>query len=290
MALKRTLALMFSALAIVGAVLIRNAIDNGGSIGLGGRDTPIVCDSAIARQCRAALGDRTLTIEDPGATFDRLVAERTPDPIVWIVGRQWPEMLTAERNRTNRPALGATTPTPVANTRLGLLGRIDDCEPLSWECVASSGRGTDIGLDSLDQTSGLASYSQVVAAYLGRQDFASNDFSDQGFRTWRTELSSHVDFVAGTQSVLDLFLTRPGMYDSVAALEADAIDLGRDEQLVVPDTGPSIDVVAIGLAGADVPGLDDLVDQLTGSGWRRGSGPPVEGPSPGVLTALRAGS
>ncbi len=290
MALKRILALVFSALAIVGAVLVRDAIDNGGSIGLGGSDAPIVCDSAIAEACRAAFGDRELTIEDPGDTFDRLVGERTPAATVWIVGDPWPEMLAIERDRTSLPALETTEPAVVATTRLGLLGRIADCEPLSWACLASSGRSTDIGLDSLDQTAGLLAYSQVVAAFLGRQDFASNDFADQGFRAWRTELGSHVDFVSGPQSALDLFLTRPGTYDAVAALEADAVDLGRGDSLMVPDTGPSIDLVGIGIAGAEVPRLDDLIGELTDRSWQPGSATTSDGPSPGVLTALRAGS
>ncbi len=284
MAVKRLLAIVAAVAMVAGALVFRQFLDDGGDLSLGGARSTIFCDQALADACAETFGSADLTIEAPGKTLDRLLDDTDDGPVVWIAADLWFDILDSERTRLNRGAAATDTSDPLAHTSSVLFG--DVCDPAAWACFRSLDSATDVGLDSLDSSSGMAAYSQIVAAELGTQQFAANDFSS-AFDEWRRTLRGQTTF--SPQPVIDIFLTRPGTYDLIATTMAEASDLGRGDTALVPaEDGPDLQIRAVAFDDARLPGaLDDLGDALVDLGWDDGAATDSERPSGGAMQALR---
>lgn len=268
--------------------MIRNWIDDGGELSLGGADSIIYCDSAIADACREAFDSAEIRAEAPGVTLDRLLAQTDDTPVVWVAADLWFDIAEAEQVRTGQGVEIIDRSDPIAHSPLVLVA--PGCEPVGWACFIEQGPNDDIGIDSLDSSSGVAAYSQAIAARLNRQDFATNDFSDPGFAAWRREFTAQIEFGSSGSSVVDIYTTRRGTYDSIATVDAFTSGIARSVDTVNPaDGGPPLQIRAVAIDGARLPGaLGDLEDALVDQGWQAGAGPEVERPSGGAMQALRS--
>ncbi len=286
MAVKRLLAIVAAVAMVAGALVFRQFLDDGGDLSLGGASSTIFCDQALADACAETFGSADLIIEAPGKTLDRLLDGTDDDPVVWIAADLWFDILDSERTRLNRGAEATDTSDPLVHTSSVLFGNV--CDPAAWACFGSLDSAIDVGLDSLDSSSGVAAYSQIVAAELGTQRFAANDFS-ASFNDWRRGLFAQTTFSPTSQPVIDIFLTRPGTYDLIATTSAQANDLGQGDAALVPvEGGPDLQIRAVGFDDARLPGaLDDLADALVDLGWSDGAAPDTDRPSGGALQALR---
>ncbi|MEZ5375307.1 MAG: hypothetical protein R2733_02275 [Acidimicrobiales bacterium] len=285
MAVKRLLAVVVAVALITGAVVIRRFIDDGGELSLGGASSTIYCDSALADACRSVFDAADLKVEAPGVTLDRFLDDTDDGPVVWIAADLWFDILASEQQRVRASAEVTSTSGPIVHSPLVILG--DVCAPAAWSCFLDLDRSTDAGLDALDTSAGVAAYTQIAAVKLGTQTFATNDF-DLAFNEWRRNLDANTTFSPARVPVLDIYLTRRGTYDLIATTQAQANQLGRSAELPT-DAGPELEVGAVALNGARLPGaLDDLASALVADGWTDGAAPDAERPSGGAMQALRS--
>jgi hypothetical protein len=222
-------------------------------------------------------------IEDPGTTFDTLASSRNPAEVVWIADPMWFEMLDDQRGAASQPSVFGGAPSVLASTDLAFVTK-GDSPCASWVCLTTTDLAPGLGIDSTDTTTGLRSLAQLASAVLGRPDFASND---AGFRTWRSTL---VTTPQAGSNLLGAIANQVGRYRLVTAALADVQVLERPDLVATlpDDAGPPLQVGAVAVGGANIPKLDELVTALEAADWRRGAGPDVAGPRPGVLRALRS--
>ncbi len=280
MALKRLMAIIAACVMIVGAFVIRNWIDNDGSITLGAGDAPIFCDSAIADACRAAFAE--VTIADPGKTFDRLLNNRDPEPFVWVAADIWFDMLDDEAARgTPAAAIGersdvlVTSPLVFAGEK-GVAG----CPEPSWACLAEPGLRGKLGITNQRNTSsGLLAFGQLAFERSGRAP---------GVPRWND--NDGVSLVVGRDLDLLNYRTVQGKYDLVVVTEAALLTEGPLDAVALPsaDGGPTVEIQAAAFGGVSLPKLSGLAEALTDDKWQPGASPAYEGPTAGVLIGLRS--
>ena len=200
---------------------------------------------------------------------------------------------------------------------------------ITWTCIGDVA-GTPWGADppqdtwgsvkpgqpAPDQTAaGLLSLGEATSSWFGSATFASNDFSDQAFRTWFERLERAVPAypVPPRTPLDDLLFTGPSSFDLAASTEAaagPAVSSSRDSgrlSILYPAPLTIAEVVAAPVAGsragAQLMSLmqsDEAAAALARSGWRVEGQPPAAGvgteplpddagvPRAGVLEALRS--
>jgi hypothetical protein len=163
---------------------------------------------------------------------------------------------------------------------------------------------------------GLLSLGEATASYFGSSGFASNDFSDAGFRAWFTRLVQAVPSypVSPRTPLDDMLFTGPASFDLAGSTEAaagPAIASSRDSgrlTILYPSPLTTADVVLAPVAGSPAGGRlmklmqsDDAAAALAAAGWRVEGQPHAPGvpdqpelaaesnvPKAGVLQALRS--
>lgn len=301
MAAKRFAALVGAVLLIVGAVLLRGFLDDGGSVAAGRAGAPVVCDPLVIEACEAAFPDVEVTEEDPGVTLDRLLDERDPEPFVWVTAQVWFDILAEVSSRTN-----PLSSDPIAVASSGRVVAFATDRPICpeatavtnewWSCLASDEAvDLDLGFDGPDSTHGLLMLGDLTASYfsdLGRPpgDIVSNDF-DSDFKRWRAAMDRRLK-LSKSEPALDVMLTRRGQFDMATTVDARWTGEGRQEvyTAVTPADGEQLVIISAGEIGDSRVEADDLVDRLVEAGWERAapdSTRPIDAVSPGVLQALR---
>jgi hypothetical protein len=294
---KRLVALLAALLLIAGAVVARNVLDSGGDVTIGRSRSPVVCDPLVITACRQAFEGRTVSAESPGDTLDRLLAERDPEPFLWVTADVWLEILEVESARISRanPAGATQGPLVVASLMLAATRAREDCDALTWACLADQADtdpGLRIGIDRPDTTIGLLTRGELVAGFLGRSDFATNDLDSSTFRSWSSRLGDRM-VKPGREDAFRRMATQQGGMDVAPVSEVDwsKADRPRYEAQSPADSTRLVSVVAVPVGGAG-GGAAGLSEALEASGWRPTSGDAAAGQSapvsPGVLQQLRS--
>jgi hypothetical protein len=354
--MKRLLALLAAAVMITGAFWVRDRIDTdsgsgGGSGGAGERAT-VVCATELAAACQSLAArhpELTVHVEDAQTTLDRL-SSADFDPTAgsdaneaidgWLVPQPWPQMVVEQRQRAGlgREAIGDPSPTlarsplviVIWNDRRDVLATRCDGGVIDWRCIGtvagtawgSSGPAATWGSVKPGQpapdttAAGLLSLGEATASWFGSADFASNDFTDPGFRAWFTRLEQAVPSypVSPRTPLDDMLFTGPASFDLTASTEAaagPAVASSRDSgrlTILYPSPLTTADVVLAPVSGSPAGGRlmklmesDDAAAALAAAGWRVDGQPPAAGipdqpaltddsnvPRAGVLQALRS--
>lgn len=292
MAGKRLGALVVAVLLVLAAWAGRQWIDSGGEVAFGGEPSPVYCDALLADECRSSFGDRQVVIELPGRTLDRLLASRENESLVWVTADVWIEILQSERSRLGLGPLVTSVSADLAHTEVLLVGDnslATACGEPTWSCLSDLDSGLEIGLDARDSTVGLVSQGQLVAGFLGRPTFASNDL-DSTYAQWRARLGNDLTELPSSRSALNDFLTVRGKFNVVSTTAEQWESLSRDglEAGVPSDTGRPI-VVAVAYVGDAGASTTDLERSLVDGGWGSGAGTDRPTPGAGVLESLRNG-
>ena len=302
----RVLALLAAVAMVVGAIAVRNAIDDDEEGGVGG-PLRMVCDTALASVCQALAGEEgdrlRITVEDAAATFERLTDPAAPPLELdgWLVTAPWPGMVAAAQRRASRaPALVAGE--VLARSPVVLAVRPERHRPLdercgatvSWKCVGevasmpwSSLPGGDANWGSVRPTHpptastiGLTVVGAGAVSYFGgRTDLSSADLQDDMFRDWLSRLERARPNPADGAPFQTL-LRQASAYDLVGTIEADAgpslVAAARPDKptLLYPSPVVTADVVLAvpdGGAGermARLVGSESGLSALAGAGWR----------------------
>ena len=321
---RRIAAVLAAAALIVGAIFLRDAIDDDSEAEAEPDPTPpaaqeLLCITELASVCRAleADGGPTATFEDAGTTLDRLAT--LPDPAdapLWLTIEPFPAMVDELRVGAGLDPISARA-TKVAATPLGValpteaqadvLTQACRDDPL-WRCIGerASDEWTELDGDAAWQTVdpllgdvegsaiALASWANAVAGYFGETDISSSRWElDPNFPAWLRRLARAVpETQQSGRSPLATLLNRASAVDIAATTDAEfaasgATDRGR--VIRYPDPTMSAEaVLAIPGESAAPDGLqDDLAAALTDAGWEPAAAAGTPLPGAGVMIALR---
>jgi hypothetical protein len=280
----RVFALVVAVGLIVGAVLVRSALDDDETTpATGDQSTNLVCSTELAAACDAIGG----TVEDAATTASRLISGDPDDVDVWIAPAPWPAMVDDARTRAGRDALFEHT-TVVARSPISIVAGGDpgDC---GWRCI---GDGADtLGMPAPTSGFGLLVLGAAASDWFGTSDFAANDF-DPAFRSWITGV---VDRIVVIDDPVTRILQSRAFFDLAVSYEAsaratlDAASADRKDGLSLQYPQPVTSLDATVAAVEDVP--SELVttagDALLDAGWSKPASTPTGLPRPGVLLALQ---
>lgn len=275
---KRLGAIVLAAALIGGALLVRRALDDdddSGGGGSGSGPTTVVCIPELESACRQLAADDDgvqLTIEDAGATYERVVADPASAPDAWVTLHPWPGM--ASRAAT----LGGGDepfPTTVAVARgpFAAVGRTArwnvlaaHCGEVTWRCVGEvAGQPwTSIGgeqawgvikpshADAALSASGLLSFAVIVSDYWGSTDFTGTDLqNDDAFLSWLNRLEAAVPtYGDAANTPLDILLAQPRI-DIVQTTAAEVDEKAGTQREDLVTGGPTEPVAEVVVAGRD---------------------------------------
>lgn len=281
---------------ILGAVVVRNAIDDGGDSGNGGPTSGVVrvvCSTEVYAACASLSPSRyEVHSEDAAQTASDLIVGGDPDFDVWIAPRSWPGVVDDARTRAGSAASFADGASPVARSPLVTVGG-DAVASCDWRCVGAG----SFSVGGAAPTSGLGTIELGAAAagWFGRADFAANDF-DAAFRSWLASFTSRIE--TNDRPVTTLLQSR-AFFDVALSFEAEArtaLDEASPDRkaglsLQYPAPMAYLDVVAVDVDPARArvaAGVARTVGSLLfARGWQEPASTPDGLPKPGVLTALR---
>lgn len=302
LALRRILAALAATGLVVGAVVVRRAIDDDPGDDAGpvttateetdGDGPTVACIADLDAVCAALDTDRwQVRTESWTATLTAAAGGTPPD--LWITVAPLSGLLT-----------DAGEPVAVASTELIEVSRTDRSAVLTgtcgtddlWSCVgAAAGEPwTELGgaagwgsvlpgfADPAASAVGVLSLGAAAADYFGTEAFGSTQIeSDDGFFGWFTRLAGSVPDDA-TADPLALLLRRPSAVNVVATTAAAFATLAgaRAAEFTTAYPGPMAraDAVVVATGERDVPDelVAELQDLLTENGW----GPAIAGPNP----------
>jgi hypothetical protein len=310
----RLLALLAAVAMVVGAVAVRNRIDDKEER----QETTLrlVCATELRAVCDdlAADDDHSVvaTVEPAATTAGRLTAlepGRRAGLDGWLVPYPWPEIMSEARERAGSDALLVPGPvlarSPVVlavwpDRAAALAARCEGGAP-GWKCLgeAAGQRWDAIGGDPAwgpvkpghlppSTATGLSVLGAATAAWFGRTDLSSADLDDDAFRGWLSRLERAVP--ASPAPTVETMLVRgPATFDAVGTLEAEAGPvLARSARpskpdLLYPAPVATADVVLATPAGRAADLLAELVEGSAGrrslarAGWRVEGQPRADG-------------
>ena len=319
----RALAVVIAAALVVGAFFLRRDViegDDGGTSD-GGTTDEVVCATELSDVCAALIAggaDVRVTVEDAGATLDRLAALEDPDEApLWLTIEPYPEMVDSIRGSARTEPLAFTT-TPLgasqlgvalpSDEQLGVLATACGTDPL-WRCIGDNAGApwSELGGDAswgtvrpafgdVDASAlGLASFAHSVAGYFGDTEISRTRWeTDPGFITWLRRLAdvaSGVSLSGG--SALGTMATRPSALDvaATAGFELAAVDAGGERfapNYPSPEMWLQAELAVPGGATAPDELADELAEMLRGSGWDAPSAATDPLPPAPTMLALRA--
>lgn len=295
--MSRVVAALIAIGLILGAVVVRNAIDDGGDGGDNGGSSSdvvrVVCSTEVYAACASLSPTRyEVRSEDAAQTASTLVAGGDPGFDVWIAPRSWPGVIDDARTRSGSAASFTDDASPVARSPLVIVGgdAVADCD---WHCVGAG----SFSIGAADPTTGLGTLELGAAAvgWFGDAGFAANDF-DAAFRSW---LASFTSRIATNDRPVTTLLQSRAFFDAALSFEAEArtaLDEASPDRktglsLQYPSPMAYLDVVAVDVDPARArvaAGVARTVGSLLfARGWQEPATTPDGLPKPGVLTALR---
>jgi hypothetical protein len=299
----RRLATVVVAIAlIVGAVLLRRNVIEGGDDEPDATDGPdpateLVCLTELEAVC-AELDGPNVRVEDAGATLGRLAAGE-PVPL-WLTFEPFPAMaappLVAGEVLAASELAVATPP-----GRQDVLAAKCVDQPL-WRCIGDLageewGEGVpgviepSVG-DAGDSAAGLASFASAVAGYFDTTQLSRTVWeTEPEFIPWVRRLVRAVpveELTAGTP--LATMLTRPSAVNVAATSDAEIADLaapGESLESGYPEPSMWVQAVLAAPAGADIPQdvATDAAAALLDAGWAAPE-PTAQTPLPPATTML----
>jgi Bacterial extracellular solute-binding protein len=306
----RVLALIAAVAMVVGSVVLRSRLDEGGDGGGAdaGGDLRLVCATELAQVCEALRERATVSVEPAGVTADRLA--KAPDGSIgldgWLVPSQWPEIVRAARQRSGlAPSLDtgpvlARSPLVLAVwlDRLNVLRQRCPGARVTWRCWGDvSGQPAaqvKPGHADVNEAVGVATVGAATAGFFGRADLIRVDIEvNDEYRSWLARLERAVPtFQPSTgTAVRDMLLKGPAAFDAVGTIEAEAGPLvssaARPDKptVIYPSPVTTVDVVLATVPGGRSRSLSRAVsgdaglDALAMSGWRV----PRRSLAPGVM-------
>jgi hypothetical protein len=302
--MKRWLAIVVAGGLVVGAVLVRRALD-GDTGGGDGDELALVCGAELAPVCDGlAAGDDRLrvAVEDASVTATRVATgELDLDGGAWLVAAPWPAIAAAGTGSDADEFPDLAGSGVLAESPAVLVARRDRMEAIAatcgeptWACIGEragapwtelGGQATwgrvEVALPAAGTAAGAVTIDQAVASRVGRTDFAVNDLDDDpATSAWFDRLASQSQANQRDDlSPLQQFLRVPGSLGVVGALGAEAdTEIGRASSrdaliTVVPEPRAtaqvrlwSTDADAVREA-LDRIGPERLATLLADSGW-----------------------
>jgi hypothetical protein len=314
--IKRIAAVLCAVALIIGALLIRNGLDDSSSSSSGttnapsGGETTVVCSTDFAAVCAALGKNYTTTVESAGITLDRLSTGTAVPPDAWITLDPLPGMLETMRAINNLSTLTTSvtaiaTDTPALAVPSGRKDSIDlGCAGLSiWRCVGSAaGTGWTtldpgaqagevlVGLaDPATEDVGLITFANAVAGYFGVVQQDNGSFRDSGFTSWLRNFSNNAKIVALGTSPLSTLLVRKTEVNVAATSASELAANERRSEVAIITVEPAIASTAVVATftsrGSSVAGKAGPL--LLAAGWTAPSDPQPQLPA-GTFVALRA--
>lgn len=295
----RVVALVAAVAMVVGAVAVRDRLDDDGER----RTTTlrIVCASELAAVCEAlaATPDRRVvtTVEPATTTAERLsgpAGGAGADLDGWLVADPWPQLVAeAHRQaglepllRTGAPLARSPVVLAVWPDRAAVLAtRCGEAAP-GWKCLGdvadqrweAIGGGADWGSvkpghPPASSAAGLAVLGAATAAWFERADLSSTDLEDDAYLAWLTRLERAVR-PSSTSPLEDMVVRGRSAFDAVGTLEAEAGPLlarraranADKPDLLYPSPVATADVV---LGSAATPAGRLLAELVAGDAGRR---------------------
>jgi hypothetical protein len=323
----KRLGALVAAIAMVAlAWAVRDLVIDDGSGGEpGGGDVPeqlrLTCATELTSACSQLASDEVrVTLEDPGATADRLAElpeGEDPGFDAWLADGPWAAMVADDRQFGGQDGTVLGEPSAVLARSPAVLvvqdGRRAELElacggTIGWRCVGEQAATLRIGLTAPDRGDGLVPLAEATAGFFGTTDYSTVDFEAPGFRPWfdaLSGLSRSGSVRLGDRSALAAAVSQAGTFNAVGALESQTATLlrGRDGwSTLYPEPMSIAEVQLVPRAGLDAEDVLGRLDRaavseaLFAQGWRTVDGqldpavaiPDGTGlPSAGVLNALR---
>jgi len=297
-------ALVVAAALVVGALIIHGDIDLGG--GGGGGSEPaagkILCAQELVAACEVLKRDAGVDfdVEPAGTTLATLksAADSSAFPYDgWLTFSRDAEIARDVRDRGNLSPILGTPLGPIARSPLVLTVWNDRAavlkqrcnDTITWKCVGDvagkgwstiGGQGAwgDVKVGHADPNAtaeGLAVIGQEAVQYFGRSGLSTDDFDDDAFYSWFTQLEQAVPVGGGVGDTSDfatMLAAGPSVFDVVGTTEAEAGPLlasaARDRRaalsLLYPAPVATADVVFAPVESRDT----DVRDTVTGDDGR----------------------
>jgi hypothetical protein len=301
---KRALALIVAIGMIVGAVLVRRAIDDDSSAASPADSDP--SSQATGRVlCATDLGDvctvlRDATTEEPSVTVERLAKGEPLGADAWVVAGPWPQIAIERAARQGHSAGLTVAKSPIARTPLAFFLRTAATDTvrgqcgaaIDWKCLLKTASSARVDFeDPSASTAGLLAVVQQAASFYGSFDFGSNDFrlfdrelaqlksgratAPSGATVFeRFGLFSHADVLSGLNAVGNQQLQRAQFKDKLVSATAGPTVVADAVIALTVNTSPTKD--------------DDVRSAFAKAGWTTtGLDSPADLPTADVIIALQ---
>ncbi len=299
--MKRLLALLLAVGLVVGAVLVRRALDDDSpdASANGGDDSvpALVCATEVQEACEQLEADghaRIVAIEAGGNTTDRLAADGELGADAWVAASFWPQIAADARTRAQldegdlqETSAALATDNVVMGIAPGQVAAVDTAcgGTATWACVGAKAGAPPfrVGVDSADDTSGLAVIADALASQVGSIPPRPDDLDDDAGDWFRRFAANLTQGRAGLSS-LEVLTTFQGQFDVAGGLATGVV--GSPE---VRRSDPTARVAVVVAGHPDRVDLDEVRAALKDTGWDTSGTPAPEGlPKSGVMEALRS--
>lgn len=311
MTAKRLGAFVIAVALVIGAILLRNALDDS-SADSPTTDRPsggpyqLVCSTEFASVCKTISDDGvTVVVEPAGVTLDRLAA--TDDdvlPDAWLTLEPFPAMLDETRDRTTSFGTAIKTMQLIAVTDQTFVAPTIKAEALAAACGTANIAGcvgarageawSALGNDEIPdkvkpgiadpatEAIGLLALANGAAGFFGTLDFDPNDLrSDNDARTWLRAFARNAVVIGAGATPLSTMLVRDTKVDvaasSSAEVQASPRPLTDAYRVLVPNPAFELRAAWVVLGDDDDDDLrSKLASALDSAGWEI----PGDGPTP----------
>jgi len=300
----RFLALLAAAVLVVGAIVVRDLLDDDGDDDSEAGDAlQLVCGTDLLAVCNAVAEDSggseiVVRAEDEAVTAARLAEGDLDlgDDTVWLAAGPWPDI--TEAGGSQLPELAgsrilARSPAVIVARGDRMAAIESACDVADWACIGDHAGGSwtdlggeetwgrvEVGLPTTTRGDGSVAVNQALASRVGSTDFATNDLDEPEVSAWFSRLASESASNSAGSTPLARFLRVPGSLGVVGASEAEAIDtlasaaVADSLSVVAPEPPATADVRLWGgsdsrvVEALDRIGTDSLGSALAGAGWR----------------------
>lgn len=316
MTIKRVLAFLGAAALIIGALLIRNGLDDHSSSSSDGTDAPsggstiVVCSTQLAAVCNKLPKSYSVTVESAGDTLDRLSKNGAQPPDAWITLDPFPGMLDTLRTYSNLPALAPevaaiATDAPVLAVptarndavAAGCAGQaawkcLGGAAGKPWTSLSPDAAGGDVLVGITDPGSedlGLVTFANAVAGYFGVVQADNSSFQDPGFTSWLRNFSNNVDVVSTGSTPLGTLLIRKTEVNVAASTDSEVGGNQRRSEVATVAASPAVSptVVVAGFTARGKAVATKAPPLFLAVGWTSPASPQPQLPA-GTFVALRA--